>query len=202
MANTLGAGHALFDHLSGFVCGDRRSFTTAATVNFAYVFEYVNLHRHNLQLFAGFFTDDVFAAAASAGQFVLGQFVVHFDAWQISRQWLAFAATWRRSNNFFVSVADWKHRLAFGLIEQRQLRRIGLDGLLGFSTELTVAQKLDLFFQIDDMNLVCLSRYLLTTECLKQHLLEQNRIIGKVFGYQIHAGDYTRQATNLVVKTL
>ena len=69
-----------------------------------------------------------------------------FDTRQISRQWFAFAATWRRSNNFFVSVADGEHRLAFGLIEQRQLRRVGLDGLLGFSTEQTVAQQLDLFF--------------------------------------------------------
>jgi len=31
------------------------------------------------------FTNDVFAAAASAGQFVLGQFVGDFDTRQISR---------------------------------------------------------------------------------------------------------------------
>ena len=29
--------------------------------------------------------------------------------------------------------------------------------------------------------------YLLTAECLKQHLLEQNRVIREVFGHQIHA---------------
>lgn len=29
--------------------------------------------------------------------------------------------------------------------------------------------------------------YLLTTECLKQHLLEQSRVIREVFGHQIHA---------------
>ncbi|AKA86395.1 hypothetical protein VO64_5849 [Pseudomonas synxantha] len=69
-----------------------------------------------------------------------------FDTRQISLQGLAFAATWRRSNHFFVSVADGQHWLAFGLVELCQLRRVGLDGLLGFATEQTVTQQRDLFF--------------------------------------------------------
>ena len=51
------------------------------------------------------------------------------------------------------------------------------------------------------MSMVCLSRYLLTAECLKQHLLEQNRVIGELLGHQIHARIYTRQAKSFGVKT-
>ncbi len=79
-------GHALFDQLSRLVSGDRCRFTTPATVDFADVFDYTDLHRHDIQLLAGFFADDMLAATASTGQFVLGQFVNDFDAGKICRQ--------------------------------------------------------------------------------------------------------------------
>ena len=196
------AGHALFNQLRRFVGSDRGRLTTAAAVDFADMFDHPDLHRHDIQLLAGFFADDMLAATAGTGQFVFGQLVDDFNAWQISRQWLAIATAWRRSNDFLVSITDRKYRLAFGLIEQRQLRRVGLCGLFRFTTEYTVTQQLDLFFQINDVSLVCLYGYVLAAECLKQHFLEQNRVIRKVFGQGSHAQDYTRQATNLGVKTL
>jgi len=42
--------------------------------------------------------------------------------------------------------------LAFRLVEHRQLRRIVIDRLLEFAVEQTVAQQLDLFFQVDDVH--------------------------------------------------
>ncbi|EPN70932.1 hypothetical protein A234_21949, partial [Pseudomonas syringae pv. actinidiae ICMP 19101] len=59
----------------------------SVTVDFADVFDYTDLHRHDIQLLAGFFADDMLAATAGTGQFVLGQFVNDFDAGKISRQW-------------------------------------------------------------------------------------------------------------------
>src|SRR3546814_15526111 len=81
-------GHALFDPLSRFMSSDRSRFTTTAAVDFAEVFDHSDLHRHDVQLFAGFFTDHMLAATAGTGQFMFWQFVDDFDAWQISRQWL------------------------------------------------------------------------------------------------------------------
>ena len=115
----------------------------------------------------------------------------NFDTWQIGRQWLAFATAGCRRNGFFVSVINERHRLAFGLVEQRQLRRVGLDRLFGFTPEQTVAQQLDLFFQVDDVSLISLGNFFLTAERLKQQLLEQNRIIRKVVGQGNHGPDYT-----------
>ncbi|MNY22219.1 hypothetical protein D3C86_1558150 [compost metagenome] len=195
------AGHALFDELSGFVGGDWSRFTTAATVNFADMFDHPDLHWHDVQLLAGFFTDGVFAATAGTGQFVFRQFVDDFDTRQFSRQRLAFATARGRCNDFFFGIDDERYRLAFRLVEQRQLRRVGLDGLFGFTSEQAVAQQLDLFFQIDDVGLVGLSHFLLTAECFKQHLLEQNRIVWKIVGHESHARIIPGQVTKRGVRT-
>jgi hypothetical protein len=90
----------------------------------------------------------VFAATAGTGQFLFGQFVDDFDTRQIGRQRLALATAWRRRNGFFVRVINERYRLAFGLVEQRQLRRVELDSLFGLAPEQTVAQQLDLFLQV------------------------------------------------------
>ncbi|OSN99813.1 hypothetical protein BV357_05712 [Pseudomonas syringae pv. actinidiae] len=191
-------GHALFDQLSRFVRGDRCCFATAATVNFADVFDHTDLHWHDIQLLTGFFADDMLAATAGTGQFVLGQFVNDFDAGKISRQWFAFTTAFDRCNDLFVGIADSRHRLAFGFVEQCQLRRVGFDRLFGLATKDTVTQQLDLFFQINDVGGVSFFGVL----CFKQHLPKQNRIVREVVGHQFHALDYTRQATNRGVKTL
>ena len=149
-----GAGHALFNQLRGFVGGDRSGFATTATVNFTDVFDDPDLHRHDVQLLAGFFTDHMLAATAGAGQFVFGQFVDDFDTRQLSRLRFALAATRSRRNHFFVGVAGQRYRHALRLIEQGQLRCVGFYCLLGFTTEQTVAQQLDLFFQIDNLPLI------------------------------------------------
>ena len=65
---------------------------------------------------------------------------------------------------------------------QGPLRRIGLPGLLGLAPKQTVTQQLDLLFQVEDLSLIRLGCLLLKIECLKQPLLEQNRIIKKVIG--------------------
>ena len=114
-----GAGHALFNLLRRFVSGDRGGFTATATVNFADVFDDADLHRHDLQLFAGFFTDGVFAATAGTGQFVFGQFVDDFDACQVGGQRFAFATARGWSNDFFVfNDAFFQYGNAFGLVEE------------------------------------------------------------------------------------
>lgn len=68
-----------------------------------------------------------------------------------------------------------------------ELRRVGLNGLLGLATEQAVAQQLDLLFEIDDLALIdrALHQY------LRKHLLEQYGFIGEVFGHGNHAVDYT-----------
>ncbi len=133
-------GHALFDQLSRLVSRDRCCFATAATVDFADMFNHTDLHRHDIQLLAGFFADDMQAATTGTGQFVLGQFVDDFDARTISRQWLAFTTAFDRCNDLFVGVADGKHRFAFGFVEQCELRCAGFDRLFGLASEQTVAQ--------------------------------------------------------------
>lgn len=82
-------------------CGDRSCFTGLAGVCLADMVDHPHLHRDDLQLFAGFLADDVLAAAAFAGQFVLGQFVDDFHARQVGREGLAFAATLRWGDDFF-----------------------------------------------------------------------------------------------------
>ena len=97
----------------------------------------------------------------------------------------------RRRNGFFVRVINEPHRLAFGLVEQRQLRRVRLDGLFGLAPEQAVAQQLDLFFQVDDVGLISLGNFFLAVECLKQQLLEQNGIIRRGVGQANQGPDYT-----------
>ncbi|MNJ72659.1 hypothetical protein D3C77_693460 [compost metagenome] len=66
------------------------------------MFDDPDLHRHDIQLLAGFFTDHMLAATADTGQFVFGQFVDDFDKRQFSRQRLALATTRGRLNDFFL----------------------------------------------------------------------------------------------------
>ena len=94
-------------------------------------------------------------------------------------------------NGFFVRAINERYRLAFGLVEQRQLRRVELDSLFGVAPEQAIAQQLDLFFQVDDVGLISLGNFFLATECLKQQLLEQNGIIRKVVGQGNHGPNYT-----------
>lgn len=44
--------------------------------------EHQDLHRHYVQLLAGFFADHMFAATAGSGRFVFGQLVDDFDTCQ------------------------------------------------------------------------------------------------------------------------
>ena len=173
-------------------------WTAPGTVDFTDVFDHPDLHWHDNQLFAGFLADHVFAATADAGRFVFGQFMDDFDTRQLSRQRFAFASAPDRSNDFLFlflfHILDGQQWVTFRLVEQRQLRGIGLDRLFGFAPEQAVAQKLDLFFQIDDvafMGFQHLSCFCLASQCLKQQLLEQNRIIRKVIGQGNHRPDYT-----------
>lgn len=112
-----GAGHTLFEQLSRFVSGDRCRFTATAGVDFADVFDHADLHRHDVQLFAGFFADDVFTTAARAAQFVFGQFVDDFNARQVGGQRFAFATALCRGNDFFIRLISGRRREAFGLIK-------------------------------------------------------------------------------------
>ena len=52
-----------------------------------------------------------------------------------------------------------------GLVKRCKLRDLRVDGLLGFTTEQTVAQQLDLLFQVEDLTV-------LSTPSRKQYLLE------------------------------
>lgn len=47
------------------------------------MFDHTDLHRDNFKLLADLFTDGMLTAPASAGQFVLGQFVDDFNARKI-----------------------------------------------------------------------------------------------------------------------
>ena len=134
------------------------------------------------------------AATAGAGQFVLGQLMNDLDTRQVCRQRLALATARSGRHHFFFRVLDRQHRVAFRLVEQGQLRGVGFGGLFGFAPEQTVAQQLDLLFQVDDMAFMRLQHFgcfCLTSQRLKQQLLEQNRIIWEVIGPGNHGPDYT-----------
>lgn len=94
-------------------------------------------------------------------------------------------------------IFDGQQRLALCLVVHRQLRGIRIDALLGLATKEAVAQQLDLLFEIHDVDLMsfyygfCL---FLVRQRLKQQLLAQNRIIGKV-GHGNHAADFTGPGT-------
>ena len=71
------------------------------------MFDDADLHRHDVQLLAGFFADGMFTATAGTGQFVFGQFMDNFDTRQLSRQRLAFATARCRCDDFFIGVLGW-----------------------------------------------------------------------------------------------
>ena len=85
-----------------------------------------HLHRDDLQLLAGLFTDDLFAGAAGAGQFVLGHLMDDLHTRQVGRQRLAFATALDRRNDFFGFGFGWlggqRFDQLFGLVEHGQLR--------------------------------------------------------------------------------
>gem|GEM_PF-3599973 len=119
---------------------------------------------------------------------MLGQVVNHLDARQLSRQRFTLATALDWGNDFFIRIVNHRQqRFAFRLVEHRQLRRVGIDGLLGFAIEQSIMQQRDLFFQIDDMPLV--DRTL--DHLLRKQLLEQDRVIRKVIGQWNHGPDYT-----------
>ncbi|POG00378.1 hypothetical protein BGP83_25010 [Pseudomonas putida] len=83
---------------------------------------------------------------------MLGQVVDDFDTWQVSRQRFALATTFDWGNDFVVRIVNHgQQRLAFRLVEHCQLRRIGIDRLLGFAVVQPITPQLDLFFQVDDV---------------------------------------------------
>lgn len=181
-------GHALFDQLRWLISGDWRRFTASATVNLAHMSDHADLHRHDIELLAGFLANDMLAATAGTRQLVLRQLVGDYDTWQVCRQRLALATTLDRGNDFFVGIVNHgQQQLAFRLVEQRQLRCIGLDRLFGFAREQAVAQQLDLFFQVEDMPFI--DGALL--QQLRKQLLEQYGIVRKVIGHGNHGPDYT-----------
>ncbi len=74
-----------------------------------------------------------------------------FYARQFSRQRLALASPLGRRDNLFLGFSSRHFRRylgqAFGLVEHRQLRRIGIGGLLGFAAKETLDQEGVLFTQ-------------------------------------------------------
>jgi len=105
--------------LCRLVGGDRGAFAGLAGVGLADAADDPHLHRDDLQLLADFFTDDLFADAAFAGQIVRGQFMDDFHARQVGRQRFALATTFDGGNDFF----------GFSFIEHGQLRRFGFETL-------------------------------------------------------------------------
>jgi hypothetical protein len=74
--------------------------------------------RHDVELFAGFLANDMFAATSGTSQLVLGQVLNHIDTWQISRQWLTLASALGRGNDFFVRMVNHsQQRFAVHLVE-------------------------------------------------------------------------------------
>lgn len=94
-----------------------------------YTFDDADLHRHDFQLLADLFADGVVAATAKASQFVFGQFVDDFNTRQVVGQRFAFATTLSGGNDFFVRLIGDRNREAFGLIKERELRRLRIDCL-------------------------------------------------------------------------
>jgi hypothetical protein len=104
MANTLGLAMLFSINWAGLLTVTRSGFTTTAAINFTDVFDHPNLHRHDVQLLAGFFADGVFTATTGASQFMFGQFVDDFDTWQVGRQRLAFATEGSGRNHFLLAL--------------------------------------------------------------------------------------------------
>ena len=156
--------HALFDQQGWLVGCDRRAFTATVAADLAHMFEHTDLHRHDIDLLAGFFANQMLAATTGAGLLVLGQVADDFDTLQVSLQRFAFATAYGRGNEFFLGLLSGSHPLTFGL-----------DRLLGFAVEQAIPQQLDLFFQVDDVGGIGVVDVLLAQACfvgLKQHLLE------------------------------
>lgn len=151
------------------------------------MFDDANLHRDDFKLFADFFTDGMFTAATSAGQFMLGQFVDNFDTRQISWQRLALATAFGWRNDFFVVSLIQGLGQAFRFVEEWQLWCRRIASLLGLAPEQALAQQRNFLFEMNDLALVGRA---LVDHLLKQ-LLEQNRIVREVFGHGNHAADYT-----------
>lgn len=130
-----GAGHALLDQLSGLVGCHRCGFAVTATVDLTDMLDHTDLHWNDFELFADLFTDGMLAAPASAGQFMLGQFVDDFNARQIGWQRIALATALGGGNHLFISGLACQLYLVLRFVEQRHLRRCRIDGLLRLSTE-------------------------------------------------------------------
>lgn len=56
-----GAGQALCDDWAGLSINGRRSFAAAAPGDLAQVFTYADLHRHDVELLAGFLANGIFS---------------------------------------------------------------------------------------------------------------------------------------------
>ena len=150
------------------------------------MFDHPYLHRDDFKLLADFLANGVFATTADASQFILGQFVDDFDARQSGRQWLALATALGGGYDIFFRVFIDSFDDAFCFVEQGQLRRRRIC-LLGLSSEQTLAQQRVFFFQMNNAPLV---RFALKQHLLEQ-LLEQRRVVRKIFGHRNHALDYT-----------
>jgi hypothetical protein len=174
-----GAGHALFDQMRRLVCGNRCGFAIAATLDLAHMFDHADLHRHDLQLLADFLANGVLAATAGTGLLRCGQFVNDLDTRKIGGQRLAFA---RRLVGGTTSSSTVSSTLSASLNKAV----CGIIGSAVFSDlrpQRGLRNNAFFFFEMDDLALI---RLALTQHFLKQlleQLLEQNRVVRKVFGH-------------------
>jgi hypothetical protein len=70
---------------------------------------------------------------------------------QVSRQWVAFATALDRGNDLFIRSFVCRLNDTFCFIEEGQLRRRWISGLLGFRSEQTLKQEGILLFQPNNL---------------------------------------------------
>lgn len=81
----------------------------------------------------------MFALAADASHLMLGQFVDDLNARHIGRYWLALTTALRGSDGLLFRVFIDSFNYAFSLVEQGQLTRRRIRGLLRLASEQVVA---------------------------------------------------------------
>lgn len=79
------------------------------------------MHRDDFKLLADFLAKGLFATAADASQFMLGQFVDDFDTQQIRRQRLALATPLDGGDDLLLQVFGGNVGDAFCLVEKASL---------------------------------------------------------------------------------
>src|SRR5690554_2425211 len=148
-----------------------------------------DLHRDDLQLFAGFFTDGLLAATTITGQLVLRQLMHHLDTRQLGRQWFALAALLGRLRRHDLFIfCRWRClSQIYYLVEHAQLRRVRVSTLLRLAPEQALTQEADLLLQLRNGVLIRLA----TNNRIAQHLLKQVGVVRQGVRQYNHAVDYT-----------